>query len=679
LEELAGLEEKLKEKLRDFLSQRKISRKLEEAKTTGRASLVVDFEDLTNYEYEEKKSLAEILQDSPHHFFRVANELLVEETGHPKMQLRVKGAMESIKIRDLRAEHVGKFIQVEGILTRASEIKPEIREALFRCLHCGELNTVLQSGDEGYREPLSCQNPNCRKRGPFKLEVEKSEFRDWQSLRIQERHEELRGGRMPMMLDCIVRDDLVDVAVPGNHAVMTGILEVFQEGGFKQKKKTFHKILDISYLEVLQKGVEETELTEEDEKKIREMIRDPWLYNKIVQSVAPSVHGYGPVKEGIALLLFGCDPLELPDRTRVRGDIHILLTGDPGVAKSMMLSWTAGVAPRGLYTSGKKATGAGLTAAAVRDELGGGWTLEAGALVIADGGVACIDEFDKMAEEDRSAILEALEQQTISVAKAGIVATLNSRTSVLAASNPKMGRLDRSRNLVQQIGLEPVILSRFDLIFIIRDEPHGETDKKIARHMLELHRKPEIAKPPIDSEMLRKLIIYGRKYIHPKLKDEKVIKKMEEFYVKNRSVAERGEAPVPITPRQLESMIRLAKASARMHFREEVTEEDVTRAIELISKYLHEAGFDASTGRVDVDLILTGRSKSQREKIQRVMDLIGEVENKHGGMAPVEEIVRRAKEEGIEENFVMRVVEEEKRDGFLYEPKQGYVTRVVKG
>jgi len=679
LEELAGLEEKLKEKLRDFLSQRKISGKLEEVESTGKVSLVVDFEDLMSYEYEEKKSLAEVLQDSPHHFFKVANELLAEKTGRPKMQLRVKGAMESIKIRNLRAEHVGKFIQVEGILTRASEIKPEIREALFRCLHCGELNTVLQSGDEGYREPLSCQNPNCRKRGPFKLEVEKSEFRDWQSLRIQERHEELRGGRMPMMLDCIVRDDLVDVAVPGNHVVMTGILEVFQEGGFKQKKKTFHKILDISYLEVMQKGVEETELTDEDEKKIKEMIKDPWLYNKIVQSVAPSVHGYEAVKEGIALMLFGCDPLELLDKTRVRGDIHILLTGDPGVAKSMMLSWTAGVAPRGLYTSGKKATGAGLTATAVRDELGGGWTLEAGALVIADGGVACIDEFDKMAEEDRSAILEALEQQTISVAKAGIVATLNSRTSVLAASNPKMGRLDRSRNLVQQIGLEPVILSRFDLIFIIRDEPHGEMDKKIARHMLELHRKPEIAKPPIDSEMLRKLVIYGRKYIHPRLKEEKVIKKMEEFYVKNRSVAERGEAPVPITPRQLESMIRLAKASARMHFREEVTEEDVTRAIELISKYLHEAGFDASTGRVDVDIILTGRSKSQREKIQRVMDLIGEVENKHGGMAPVEEIVRRAKEEGIEENFVMRVVEEEKRDGFLYEPKQGYVTRVVKG
>ncbi len=674
MEELAGAEEELKEKLREFFSRRKIRKELEAAQAAGKTSLVVEFDDLIAHE---KGFLADSLLKSPHRFFRVANELLAEESGNPKMQLRVKGSGEVVKIRNLRAGHVGKFIQVEGILTRASEIKPEIREALFRCLHCGELNSVPQS-EEIFREPLSCQNPNCRRRGPFKLEVEKSEFRDWQSLRVQEKHEELRGGRMPMMLDCIVRDDLVDVAVPGNHVVMSGILEVFQESVKQRKMKTFRKVLYVSHLEVLQKGVEETELTEEDEKKIKELIKDPWFYHNVIKSVAPSVHGYEAVKEGIALMLFGCDPLELPDRTRIRGDIHILLTGDPGVAKSMLLSWTANVAPRGLYTSGKKATGAGLTAAAVRDDLGGGWTLEAGALVIADGGVACIDEFDKMADEDRSAILEALEQQTISVAKAGIVATLNSRTSVLAASNPKMGRLDRNRNLVQQIGLEPVILSRFDLIFIIRDEPHGETDKKIAKHMLELHRKPEIARPPIDSEMLRKLIIYARKHIHPKLKDEKVIKRMEEFYVKYRSVAERGE-PVPITPRQLESIIRLAKASARMHFREEVTEEDASRGIELISKYLQEAGVDTATGKVDIDSIITGKTKSQRDKAQKVMDLIGELENKHGGMAPIEEIVQRAKGEGIEESFVLKWIEGEKREGFLYEPKTGYVTRVFKG
>ncbi len=1101
---------------------------------------MIDFDNLVEHDI----TLAKYLLESPHPFFKIANGLLVELTGNPKIQLRVRGAGGLTRIRELRATHVGKFVQVEGILTRASEIKPEIREALFRCLHCGELNPVPQS-DEVFREPLSCQNPNCRRRGPFKLEVEQSEFRDWQSLRVQERHEELRGGRMPMMLDCIVRDDLVDVAVPGNHVILSGVLEVFQES-FKQRRKTFRKILYVSYLEVIQKGVEETELSEEDEKQIEEMVKDPWLYNRVIQSIAPSVHGYEAVKEGIALMLFGCDPLALPDGTRVRGDTHILLTGDPGVAKSMLLTWVAGVAPRGLYTSGKKATGAGLTATAVRDELGGGWTLEAGALVIADGGVAClhpsthiiyngrivriseladgvnfekawsggeevevgaidgevpslnlrtlkveytpavlirrkrycgemvrmrfrsgfeisvtpdhllldgdtfgwkeasdfreldrvvapshipsyrgevflwdilpedclvyltpkeknelerllkqrfrtlataskvlsipclpaffhggvhpllgelramvravgvewewrvkphryfgsetkiarltwelgyllgfifgsdtvesepeadvppsrsvksracierfrdcwnrvfpefsygelgrrfhprsgnnrelrmlawlynfsfgndlknlpslspefiagvfagltdshegnlgcggegeklvrnvseginrldlnfllalrmidrygicggcvnnvvpsgkrdcqgfeqvgclvevstevgrrggsefsvrerergtfptgegkdwfsprdsirfdcfldqlvkverekyegyvydiyvphshnfiaegvfvhncIDEFDKMSEEDRSAILEALEQQTISVAKAGIVATLNARTSVLAASNPKAGRLDRSRNLNEQIALDPVLLSRFDLIFVMRDEPRGDVDKRIARHMLELHRKPEIAKPPIDAETLRKLIIYARKYIHPKLTSERVIKRIEDFYVRNRSVAERGEAPIPITPRQLESLIRLAKASARMHFREEVTEEDATRAIELINRYLREAGFDASTGKIDVDIILTGKSKSQRDKIQRVMDIIAKLETTHGGAAPLEEIKRVAEEDGIEPNFVQRVIEEEMRNGFLYEPKPGHVTRVIKG
>lgn len=191
----------------------------------------------------------------------------------------------------------------------------------------------------------------------------------------------------------------------------------------------------------MQKGVEETELSPEDEARIKEMGKDPWLRNLVIQSISPSIYGYEPVKEGIALQLFGCSPVELPDGARIRGDTHILLTGDPGTAKSEMLKWVSQVAPRGLFTSGKKATGAGLTAAAVRDEIGGGWTLEAGALVITDGGLCCIDEFDKMSDEDRGAILESLEQQTISVAKAGIIATLNTRTSVLSAANPKGGDL----------------------------------------------------------------------------------------------------------------------------------------------------------------------------------------------------------------------------------------------
>ena len=668
------MEQAMKEKLGKFLRTKKVQKELRRLMAAGQKSLVVDFDGLLEFNME----LAKHLLDSPTDFFETADALLSEWTRIPDVRLRVRGLSERIKIRGIRAREVGKFIQVEGILTRASEVKPEVREAVFKCRRCGEENRVPQAG-EFFREPLVCENPLCLKRGPFDLVIESTVFCDWQSLRVQERPEELRGGRMPRQLDGIVKDDFVDRAVPGNHVILTGILRVFQETLGKQRRTTFRKLLFVNHIEVMQKGVEETELSEEDEAKIEELKKDPWIRDRIIKSIAPSIHGYEAIKEGIALQLFGCDPLELPDGTRVRGDTHVLLTGDPGVAKSQLLTWVAQVAPRGLYTSGKKATGAGLTAAAVRDEIGGGWTLEAGALVITDGGLCCVDEFDKMSDEDRSAILEALEQQTISVAKAGIVATLNTRTSVIAAANPKGGRLDRQRNLSEQIALDPVILSRFDLIFVMRDEPHHERDRTIAHHMLKLHRKPtEVVKPPLDTETLRKLIVYARKHLYPKLEEEEVMQAIEDFYVKCRSVAERGEAPVPITPRQLEALIRLAKANARMRLNDRTTVEDANCAIKLITHYIKEAGVDTETGKIDIDVILTGKSKSQRERIQRVLDIIKEFEREYGGVAPVEAVKNTAEREGIGAAFVQRVIDEEMRRGHLYEPKRDFITRVVK-
>jgi len=668
------LDQALKEKLEKFLHRKEILKELRKLAAAGQKSLVVEFERLL----EVKMELAKALLDAPNDFLEAADAILTEITKLPGMCLRVRGLDKTTVIRKIRAEQVGKFIQVEGIMTRASEVKPEVKEAVFKCLRCETLNRVMQI-DEVFREPLICENPNCSRRGPFKLEVESSEFRDWQSIRLQERPEELRGGRMPRQLDCIIKDDFVDKAVPGNRVVASGVLRVFQEGMQRQRKTTFRKILFINHIEVLQKGAEETELSPEDEARMKELGKDPWLRNLVIQSIAPSIYGYEAVKEGIALQLFGCSPVELPDEMRIRGDTHVLLTGDPGTAKSEMLKWVSQVAPRGLYTSGKKATGAGLTATAVRDEIGGGWTLEAGALVIADGGLACIDEFDKMSDEDRGAILESLEQQTISVAKAGIVATLNTRTSVLAAANPKGGRFDKQRNVSEQIDLPPIVLSRFDLIFIMRDEPLAELDRTIAHHMLELHREPtRVVKPPLDVDTLRKLIVYARNSVDPEFEDDEVLKTIENFYVKWRSVAESGEAPLPITPRQLEALIRLAKANARMRLSDHVTVEDANRAIKIVSFYLREAGVDTETGKIDIDVLMTGRSRSQREKLQRVLDIIRELETEYGGAAPVEQIKRMAESDGISSSFVERMIEEELRRGHLYEPKQGMVSRAMK-
>ena len=671
---MRDLEPKAEEKLEKFLHTKGIFKELRRTTAAGQKSLVIAFEQLIEFDIE----LAKTLLDSPVDFLDTADKTLEGVTKVPGMRLRVKGLDKSIEIRHIRAEHVGKFIQIEGILTRSGDVKPEAKEAVFKCRRCGEENRVLQVG-EFFREPLACANPNCLKSGSFDLVIERTVFRDWQSLCVQEPPEKLRGGRMPRRLDGIVRDDFVDKAVPGNHVIITGELRVFQEGLPRQRKRTFRKILFVSHIEVLQKGVEEAELTPEDEKRIKELAKEPWIRNLIVQSIAPSIYGYDAIKEAIALQLFGCNPVELPDGTRIRGDTHLLLTGDPAVAKSVLLKWVANAAPRGLYTSGMKATGAGLTAAAVRDEITGGWALEAGALVIADGGLACIDEFEKMSQEDASAILESLEQQTVSVAKAGIVATLNTRTAVLAAANPKLGRFEPTMTIPQQIALDPVVLSRFDLIFVMRDIPRAEQDRAIAHHVLERHVAPKkVAKAPIDLDLLRKIIIYARKNFDPKFESEESMKVIEEFFVEWRRVAERGEAPLPITVRQLEALVRLAKANARLRLSDRVIVEDANRAIMLVKHSLREAGIDTETGKVDIDVWMTGKPKSQREKLQRVLEIIEGLEREYGGAAPIDEIKRVAESEGINPKFVEQMIDSEKTRGLLYEPKPGMVSRAVK-
>jgi len=664
----------MNEKLVEFLHRKEVLKELRRLAAAGQKSLVIEFDSLLNFNMD----LAKVLLDSPADFIDTADKILTDITKLPGMRLRVKSLDKSIPIRKIRAENVGNFIQVDGLLKRVGEVKPELKEAVFKCLRCGEENRVPQI-DEVYREPLACENPNCGKRGPFKLVIENSEFRDWQSLMLQERPEELRGGQIPRLIDVIVRDDFVDKAVPGNRVIMTGTLRVFQERQQRERKTTFRKVLFVSHIEVLQKGIEEAELSPEDEEKIKELAKDPWVKNLVIQSIAPSIYGYDSVKEAIALQLFGCNAVDLPDGTRIRGDTHILMTGDPGVAKSAILKWVAAISPRGLYTSGKKATGAGLTAAAVRDELGGGWALEAGVLVIADGGLACVDEFDKMSDEDSGAILESMEQQTISVAKAGIIATLNTRTAILAASNPAFGRFDRNRPLAEQLNVPPVLLSRFDLIFVMKDEPHAETDRTVARHILQLHSDAtRVVKPPIDSETLRKMIIYARKYIDPQFKDKEVLKAIEDFFVKWRSTAESGASPIPITPRQLEALVRLSKANARMRLSKEVTIEDANRAIDLVKRSLHEAGIDPESGKVDIDILMTGKSRSQRQNIERIQEIIKDLEGQFGGAAPIEEIKKLASAEGIRERFVDQMIEEEKKRGHLYEPKPGLVSRAVK-
>jgi replicative DNA helicase Mcm len=377
------------------------------------------------------------------------------------------------------------------------------------------------------------------------------------------------------------------------------------------------------------------------------------------------------VKEAIALQLFGGSAKLLEDKTRIRGDIHILIVGDPGIGKSQMLKYVSKLAPRGIYTSGKGTSGVGLTAAAVRDELGG-WSLEAGALVLGDRGNVCVDELDKMRPEDRSAIHEALEQQTISIAKAGIMATLNSRCSVLAAANPKYGRFDRFKPTAEQINLPSTILSRFDLIFVIEDKPDPDRDKRLAGHILRIHKNTSIPFE-IDPELLRKYIAYARKEVHPKLTQE-AMRVLEEFYVGMRGgVDDEEDAPVPITARQLEALVRLSESSARIRLSQEVTDYDAKRAILLQQKCLKQVGYDPETGKVDIDKVEGRTPKSDRDKYRLISETIKRLEDEYNGKAPKQILMDELENRyNMDEEKVEEVIRVLKRNGTIYEPKQGY-------
>jgi replicative DNA helicase Mcm len=675
------LEEKLREKLNDFLHRRELRGQARAAASKGQKSVVVDFKQLLEHDEE----LARYLLEQPEDFLQTAAQELTEMAG-AALQLRVRalGRENTVEIRNLRESHLRKFIQVEGIVTRASEVRPEVLVAAWRCRWCGHLHEVPQEG-EVLTKPALCENPNCTQRtGPFELDMESSKFRDWQHLTLQERPEQLGRGRMPRKLDCIVREDLTEKAVPGNHVEVTGFLQALPERTREGQRRTvFRKVFVVNYLEVRQKGVEEIELSEEEIQKIKELSKDPHLREKLIKSIAPNIYGHEQVKEGILLQLMGSDPVEL-EEARIRGDLHILICGDPGCAKSALLKWVSNVAPRGLYTSAVKSTAAGLTATAVRDELTGGWSLEAGALVIADGGIACVDEFEKMDEREANAILESLEQQTISVSKGGIVATLNTRTSVLAAANPKGGRIDPSLSVAEQIKVPPVLLSRFDLIFPVRDAPDPQADERISSHMIGLHwRAGKLVKPPIPADLLKKYIVYAKKHVHPQIKSKEVEEKIKEFYINWRSVAANPSNPLPITPRQLESIVRLAKANARARLSEEVTEEDVSCAIRLVEYMLKEVGVDYRTGKVDIDTIMTGWPKSQRDRMKRFLEVLKELEERYPDGIPESEIFQEAAKKGLnDQNFVRGLLEEELTRGTLFvvreERGQNYYARVIK-
>ena len=639
--------------------------------------LKIDFAELAKFDPE----LADQLLEEPEETIR-ASELAVDSFDLQLKNFRVRfynlPRDQFVFVRDIRSSHLNKFMIIEGIVRQSSDVRPQVTSAKFECPSCGNTITILQL-DSRFKEPSRC---SCGRRGSFRL-ISK-DLVDAQRIILEEIPESLQGGEQPKRLSVFLREDLVEPKMekkttPGSKVIVYGIVKevpILLRTGAQSIR--YDLMVEANNIEPIEKAFGEVELDDLDEKEIRKLSEDPRLFEKLVKSIAPSIYGHQKVKEALVLQLMGGVRKFKDDGTTTRGDMHVLLVGDPGAGKSQMLTFISKIAPKARLVSGKGSTGAGLTATVVKDEFLRGWALEAGALVLANGGIAVIDELDKMNPEDRDALHEALEQQRISISKANIQATLKAETTVLAAANPKLGRFDPYAPIASQIDLPPTLINRFDLIFTIRDLPSKELDEKIAGHVLNLQQNPEDIKTEISTELFKKYLSYAKQKIIPRLTNE-AIQEIKDFYVDLRNSGQKGEEgirPIPISARQLEALVRLAEASARSRLSEQVTRLDAKRAIELLKHCLMQVGFDYETGQIDIDRITTGVPASQRSRIVSVREIIKKLENKVGKIIPIADIINEAAEQNIDNAQVEEIIEQLKREAELFEPKRGFVSRL---
>ena len=682
----------LSDEVKEFLKQHKDKQgsfnyveQIDQMMPKSARYIVVDYNDLVSHPQIESKfnenpdeilaafarAIKEILQERfPQYATKIKEEIRARIVNYPVQR----------SLRQINAEIINKMTSVSGMVVRSSEVKPLAKEITYKCSNDHDFHITLEKGmtvPPLYRCGI---DPKCTSKD-FTIQPDKSRFIDFQIARLQELPEDLPPGQLPHYVDVTIKQDLVDNARPGDRIILTGIVRIEQEYfvGARSTSGLYRLRIDGNNIEFLggrgpktSRKTEREEVSPEEEKIIKSLSGNPDIYNRLVDSFAPHIQGHTLIKEAILLLIAGSTQRLLQDGTKIRGDINIFLVGDPGTAKSEMLKFCARIAPRGLYTSGRGSTAAGLTAAVVRDK-SGIMMLEAGAVVLGDQGLVCIDEFDKMKPEDRSALHEVMEQQSASIAKGGIVATLNARTSILAAANPMYGKYDPFKNITENVNLPIPLLTRFDLIFVVRDIPSKEKDSRIAKHIINLYTPGgNDTRSLIDSDILTKYLSYSKR-INPVLTKE-AEDKILAYYMKMRNVE--SEEMITVTPRQLEGLIRLATARARLLMKDQVEAEDAERAIFLIESMLRDAGVDVNTGKVDLG-VLQGRAHSEVSKMQLFMDVLKSLEGDNKMAVEerlfIKELVKSGKfTEEEARNYLRRML----REASIYESKPGHYNRV---
>ena len=620
--------------------------------------ILLDHEIFDEYYYELADKLINNYYKTKQQIRNLLNTLTLRDTD---VDVRFHNIKNKQLIHNIHSKQQGQLVEITGKIIKTTKTFPQITLAAYECSECGGVSNEIIKPDAKIKEVKKYSCNKCGRTGNHIFNKLLSEFDDVQIITVQETREDAKDGYKPAEIKCILRNEDTDTVKAGDMVTLNGVVELRNT----MQKNLFDEYILVEYIETENEDYGQIELTPEEVQEVITASKEEDIYTKFMESIAPTIYGCDEIKEAVVLQLFGSDTVSVQNM-HLRGDIHVLLVGDAGLGKSQILKFVSDLSPRGIYTSGKSSSGAGLTAVAMQDA-NGGWTLEAGAMVLADKGLLAIDELDKMSETDRSSIHEALEQQTISVSKAGMNTTLDTRCSVLAAANPKFGNFDQwdsKLSLADQINLSEPILSRFDLTFIMID--NGDDDDLMLDSLFEA----VDVEPPFTMDFMRKYISYAKQEIHPALTPE-TRKELRAFYKKWRKHhKETGSGPAA-TMRQSGGLMRLAKASARVRLSDKVCMEDVQRATRL-SQYCIDQ-YETQMSGESVEQIgyreKLDNKKTHNKLVHEIKLLARDYENK----IPSSTIFRRMKEFGMSKNFVEAwLTDMDKNDKMVGDVTTGY-------